>query len=94
MLKYLGATDADGVMRVVNPEPGRITVAAATSSGSKTGRLFTFRFRADDPAGLRTLRLSLDALYDAKFASRLSSVAIAPELRLDSSLALKRVKTQ
>jgi hypothetical protein len=94
MLEYLGATDVDGVMRVVNPESGRITVAAATSSGSKTGRLLTVRFRVDDPAGLRTLRLSLDALYDAKFANRLSSVVVAPELRLDSSLSIKRAKTQ
>jgi hypothetical protein len=93
-LHYLGESDPDEMMRVVNPESGKLTIAAAASGGSKTGRLFTFRFRADDPQGMATLVLSIDELNDARYASRLSLIRLASVLRVDKSLAPKRANTQ
>lgn len=93
-LHYLGESDADEMMRVVNAEQGKLTVAAASGSGSKTGRLFTFKFRVDDPAGLESLMLSMDELNDTKYVSRLSLIHTRATPQLDKTLAPKRVNTQ
>jgi len=93
-LRYLGESDADEMMRVVNAEPGKLTVAAASAGGSKTGRLFTFRFRADDPHAIATLLLSVDELNDAKYVNRVSLIRLAATPRLDRSLAPKRANTE
>jgi hypothetical protein len=84
-LKYLADVDDDGMMRVVNPQAGDIAIAAASTSAT-SGRLFTFRFLVEDPAGVASLRLTLEQLSDLGYANRLPTVRATNNLSVDSSL--------
>ncbi len=91
MLHFIEEIPNQGMMRVVNPRSGEVVVVGASSSGSSDGRLFTLRFRVDDPAGLSSLVLRVDELNDAAFLDQAQTVARAARLQLDSSLAVGKV---
>jgi hypothetical protein len=78
--------DAD-MMRVVNPKADEVIVVGASSQPSSAGRLFAFRMRVDDPAGINSLMLFVDELNDAAFRDQRLSVRRAALLVHDRSLA-------
>lgn len=79
-------TVADG-LHAINPQPGVVRVAGASTAGLKEGRLFSLEFRVNDPAALRTLELRLEELNGTDFRSALPRAALdrvshfAPEPR-------------
>ena len=86
MLHFLEEVPSQGMMRVVNPQSGEVIVVGASSSSSSDGRLFTLRFRVDDPAGLSSLVLRIDELNDGAFLDQKQTVTRASRLQLDSTL--------
>jgi hypothetical protein len=91
MLHFLEEVPSQGMMRVVNPQSDQVIVVGASSSSSSDGRLFTLRFRVDDPAGLNSLVLRIDELNDGAFLDQKQTVTRASRLQLDSTLAGGRV---
>jgi hypothetical protein len=91
MLRFVEEIAEPGMMRVVNPRPGEVIVAGASSGSSTDGRLFTLRFRVDDPAGVNSLVLYIDELNDASFLDQRQTVIRASRLVHDSTLAAAKV---
>jgi hypothetical protein len=85
-LSYIDELTSPGMLRVVNPQPGEIVVAGASSSASEDGRLFTLRFRVDDRVGLNSLLLHVDEMNDGSFTSLVTTVTRSSRLVLDPSL--------
>jgi hypothetical protein len=75
------------MMRVVNPQAGDVIVVGASSSPSTDGKLFAFRMRVVDPAGLSSLILRIDELNDTAFRDQRATVAHAAAIVHDRSLA-------
>src|SRR4051812_7246333 len=75
------------MMRAVNPRAGDVIVVGATANGSTDGRLFAFRLRVNDPAGLNSLVLRIDELNDTAFRDQKATVTRASALVLDRTLA-------
>jgi hypothetical protein len=84
--EYLDEVSLPGMMRVVNPQPGEVIVAGATSGASSDGRLFAFRFRVRDPRGLESLSLGVDEMNDGGFVYQASAVTRSSRLVLDRAL--------
>ena len=90
-LHFVQEFPAADMMRVVNPQPGNVVVVGATTNGSLDGRLFEFRFRVDDPAGINSLALSIDEMNDSGFIDQKATITRASTLVLDRSLAGKAI---
>ncbi len=67
-------THADG-LRAINPQPGLIRAAGASTRGFADGVLFSLEFRVTDPARLGSLELRLDELNGRDFRTALPRVA-------------------
>ena len=90
-LHFMGEIEIPDMMRVVNPQATQVIVAAASASGSSADRLFKLRFRVDNPAGLKSLSLTIDEMNDRQFNSQLSVLKLSSSLRLDRALVSGRV---
>ena len=90
-LEYVEEVPLPGMMRALNPQPGRIIVAGASPTALADSRLFAVRFRVRAPQPLGALTLALDELNDADYASQLKQVTPLAQVRLDRTLT--RVQT-
>ena len=86
-LRFIEEVPVGEMMRVVNPLEGDVVVVGATSSPSRDGRLFTFRLRVVDPAGINSLVLRIDELNDIAFNDQRATVRNAAVILQDRSLA-------
>lgn len=86
-LHFLEEIPSPDMMRVVNPRPGDVIVVGASSTPSADGKLFAFRLRVDDPAGINSLVLRIDELNDTAFRDQRATVTQAAALVHDRSLA-------
>ena len=89
-LIYLEEVVVPGMMRVVNPTPGEVIVAGASSTPSVDGVLFAARFRVVSPAGVRSLATTVDELNDPNYGSHAGSLGRTTRLQLDGALAPRR----
>ena len=86
-LRFIEEIPGPGMMRVVNPLAGDVIVVGASSSPSTDGKLFAFRMRADDPAGIGSLILRIDELNDIAFRDQRPTVTHAAAIVHDRALA-------
>ncbi len=75
LVYFRDRTAADG-MHAINPQPGVVRIAGASTAGFKDGRLFSVEFRVNDPAALRTLELRLEELNGVDFRTTLPRAAL------------------
>jgi hypothetical protein len=68
-------TQGDG-LHALNPQPGLVRIAGASTTGIHAGRLFSLEFRVTDPAALTSLELRLGELNGADFRTALPRVAL------------------
>jgi hypothetical protein len=74
-IAYVGEVQLPGMLRVVNPRTGEVTVAGASAQASaQNGVLFALRFRIDDPQAMRSFALTVDELNDSNYTSQLSAL--------------------
>jgi hypothetical protein len=85
-LRFLEEIPSPDMMRVVNPRAGDVIVVGASSTPSVDGKLFTFRLRVEDPAGINSLVLRIDELNDTAFRDQRATVTQAAALVHDRSL--------
>ena len=86
-LRFIEEISGPDMMRVVNPQAGDVIVVGASSSPSTDGKLFAFRMRVDDPAGIGSLILRIDELNDIAFRDQRPTVTHAASIVHDRSLA-------
>jgi len=68
-------TTSDG-LHAINPQPGLVRIAGASTAGFRDGQLFALEFRVSDPAALRSLELRLEELTGPDFRTALPRVAL------------------
>jgi len=59
---------SDGVMRVVNPTPGLVRIAAMAPNGIAGGRVHALKFTVGRTSALRSMSLSVDEAHSASGA--------------------------
>lgn len=59
---------SDGAMRVVNPMPGLVRVAAMAPNGIAGGRVHALKFTVGRTSALRSMKLSVDEAHSASGA--------------------------
>src|SRR6185436_14053071 len=65
---------SDSATRVINPQPGLLRLAGIAPSGFTDGQLYLVRFALLRPAGLSSLRLTVDELHTTARADALTSL--------------------
>jgi hypothetical protein len=86
-LLFMEEIPSPDMMRVVNPLAGDVIVVGASSSPSTDGKLFAFRMRVVDPAGISSLILRIDELNDTAFEDQRPTVTHAAAIVHNRSLA-------
>jgi hypothetical protein len=86
-LQYMGDVTSSGMMHALNPQPGEIIVAGASSSPMADSKMFALRFLVRRDQGVRTLVLLMDELNDAAYRDQMSALKPQTEQRVDASLA-------
>jgi hypothetical protein len=86
-LEYIEEVPIPGMMRALNPQPGRVIVGGASSSATSDPRLFALRFRVRGARRIGTFNLVVDELNDATYASQVKSLVPLASLRVDAALA-------
>ena len=89
-LHFVDEFGIPGMLRAVNPLDGEVVVAGAASGPVGEGKLFTLRFRADDPGALNTLLLRVEELNDTDFTDQTQSITRVSRLVHDAALAQGR----
>jgi hypothetical protein len=75
-LVYLRDLTASDGLHAINPQPGLVRIAGASTAGFRDGHIFALEFRVNDPAALRSLELRLEELNGPDFRTALPRVAL------------------
>jgi hypothetical protein len=76
-LAFAGADSLDdGTMRVINPMPGLVRIAAMAPSGIAEGKVHVLRFTVIRPTAVRTMKLSVDEAHTVSGANLASQVKV------------------
>jgi hypothetical protein len=93
-LEYVEEVPIPGMMRALNPQPGRVIIGGASSAATADPRLFALRFRVRGARRIGPLSLVVDELNDATYTSQLKSLVPLAALHVDRSLALPGAQPQ